>query len=173
MMRQRQTVKVCGQVRNIRNWVFSMFSCIKTLSQARAVDMWVQLKDVERIERCLKVVSTSVLYIQASVFWGTCRNKGMSELCSNYVRFDVLIWETVVYDDFLCNYWRFSWCFRTIPNYSELFRTKFELYFFGAVLPPNGSERFKCIEKTCIKKSCFLMLNSALQTFKYIYIYLC
>ena len=37
--------------------------------------------------------------------------------------------------------------FRTIPNYSELFRTKFELYFFGAVLPPNGSERFKCIEK--------------------------
>ena len=63
--------------------------------------------------------------------------------------------------------------FRTIPNYSELFRTKFELYFFGAVLPPNGSERFKCIEKTCIKKSCFLMLNSALQTFKYIYIYLC
>ena len=33
--------------------------------------------------------------------------------------------------------------FRTIPNYSELFRTKFELYFFVAVLPPNGSERFK------------------------------
>ena len=45
---------------------------------------------------------------------------------------------------------------RTIPNYPELFRTKFELYFFGAVLPPNGSEGFKCIEKTCIKKSTLL-----------------
>ena len=35
----------------------------------------------------------------------------MFELCSNYVRFDVLIWRIVPHDDVLCKFWRFSWCF--------------------------------------------------------------
>ena len=44
-------------------------------------------------------ISTSVLYIQASVFPGTCPYKVGSELCSNYVRFDVLIWGIIPHDD--------------------------------------------------------------------------
>ena len=38
--------------------------------------------------------------------------------------------------------------FRTVQeasNYSELFRTKFELCSFFAVLPSNGSERFRTV----------------------------
>ena len=48
------------------------------------------------------VISTSVLYIQASVFPGTCPYKVGSELCSNYVRFDVLIWRIIPHDDVIC-----------------------------------------------------------------------
>ena len=40
-MRQRQTAKVCG-------WVPELSVFLETLSQARAVDIWVQSKDVER-----------------------------------------------------------------------------------------------------------------------------
>ena len=57
------------------------------------------------------IISTSVLYIQASVFPGTCPYKVGFELCSNYVRFDVLIWRIVPHDDVLCKFWRFNWCF--------------------------------------------------------------
>ena len=48
------------------------------------------------------IISTSVLYIQASVFPGTCPYKVGSELCSNYVRFDVLIWGIIPHDDVIC-----------------------------------------------------------------------
>ena len=41
----------------------------------------------------------------------------MFELCSNYVRFDVLIWGIVPHDDVLCKFWRFSWCFCLDPGY--------------------------------------------------------
>ena len=50
------------------------------------------------------LISTSVLYIQASVFPGTCPYKVGFELCSNYVRFDVLIWGIVPHDDVLCKF---------------------------------------------------------------------
>ena len=60
------------------------------------------------------IISTSVLYIQASVFWGPCKNKGgsnyartMFELC----RFDVLIWGNVAKTSVLCKCWRLNWCF--------------------------------------------------------------
>ena len=52
----------------------------------------------------LLFISTSVLYIQASVFPGTCPYKVGFELCSNYVRFDVLIWGIAPHDDVLCNF---------------------------------------------------------------------
>ena len=48
------------------------------------------------------VISTSVLYIQASVFPGTCPYKVGSELCPNYVRFDVLIWGIIPHDNVTC-----------------------------------------------------------------------
>ena len=47
---------------------------------------------------------TNVPYIQASVFPGTCPYKVGSELCPNYVRFDVLIWGIVPHDDVLCKF---------------------------------------------------------------------
>ena len=50
----------------------------------------------------LYIISTSVLYIQASVFPGTCPYKVGSELCSSYVRFDVLIWGIIPHDDVIC-----------------------------------------------------------------------
>ena len=55
-------------------------------------------------EKVLDLISTSVLYIQASVFPGTCPYKVGFELCSNYVRFDVLIWGIVPHDDVICNF---------------------------------------------------------------------
>ena len=80
-----------------------VYLCIYILLQ-HGIDCPNMINYCNMIYIYIYIFSTSVLYIQASVFWGTCRNKGMSELCSNYVRFDVLIWEIVVYDDFLCNF---------------------------------------------------------------------
>jgi hypothetical protein len=77
--------------------------------------LWPHLSYKKQIQEKQKkkwlLISTSVLYIQASVFPGTCPYKVGFELCSNYVRFEVLIWGIVPHDDVICNFWCFSWCF--------------------------------------------------------------